>query len=277
MIANLYREFPVEGATPLATVGVDPDGSWAFTGVSAWQHYFVQVGADFGQPLAIGAVVGPLGVPSTGSTVVTVKPVQLTVVEQALSGGAMQLASALAYVFDPASGALVQDATVTISVGGASVPMPWKSVGGTQAYSVTFATPPAAQASYAITTTLPGSQPTFWQLQASTPSFTPSLSAPANGVTVAKGQPLSVTWTAQPAADEEILEFYTQQQGGWQQAYVSPHPDDADVTQETVPGSYVVAGTPLLVDVLFATASCPSSADGCVVSNEVAASQITAQ
>jgi hypothetical protein len=277
MIANLYREFPVEGATPLATVSVEADGTWAFTGLSAWQHYFVQVGADFGQPQAIGAVVGPLGVPATGSTVVTVKPVQLTVVEQAPSGAAMQLVSALAYVFDPASGGLVQDATVTISVGGAAVSMPWTSVGGTQAYSVAFGTPQAAQTTYAITTTLPGAAPTFWELQASTPSFAPSLSTPANGATVAQGQPLGVTWTAQPAADEEIVELFTQQQGEWQQAYVSPHPDDADVTQETVPGSYVVAGTPLLVDVLFPTASCPASADGCVVANEVAAAQITAQ
>jgi hypothetical protein len=37
------------------------------------------------------------------------------------------------------------------------------------------------------------------------------------------------------------------------------------------------AGQPLLVNVAFAQASCPASADGCVVSELIAVAQITAQ
>ncbi len=277
MDANLYREFPEQGTAPLATVPVGSDGSWAFPALATWGHYYVQIAADFGQPQAVGAVVGPLSVPATGAPLaVNVKPVQLTVVEQALAGAALQLQSATAYVFDPGSGATVQGATVTITVGGSPVAMTAGTSAGS--YSASFASaPPAAQPSYTITTALPGASPTSWQLQSASPTFTPTLTAPANGATVPKSQPLAVSWPAQPGADEEVVELFTQQQNAWQLAWSSPRPDDADVTQETVPATYVTAGSPLLVDVLFAVGSCPATADGCVVSGEIAAAQITAQ
>ena len=57
------------------------------------------------------------------------KPVQLSVVQSATSGGALELESALAYVFEPSTGAPSTGTdTVTIGVGGTQVPMPWTAI-----------------------------------------------------------------------------------------------------------------------------------------------------
>jgi hypothetical protein len=277
--AQIFREFPVAGATPLATSVVGYDGSYAFSNLSPWEHYFVQAAADFGQAVAVSAVVGPLTVPATGGggADVTIKPVQLTIVQQAAAGGALQLQSALAYVFDPASGAPSRGANVTIEVGGAQVAMQESTQGGAEAYSVAFTQPPPAQPTYTVTTLLAGSaSPTTWNAAAGSASFTPTLTVPAANATVPQGQPLLVSWPTEVSADDEVVVLYAQQQNAWAQQYESPHPDDQDATSETIPASYVTSG-PLLLNVLFAAAHCPPDQDGCVLNDETAAVQITAQ
>jgi hypothetical protein len=277
MKANLYREYPGVGtASPLATVPIAVDGTWAFSGLLPWGHYFVEVLADFGQTVSIGAVVGPLSTPSTGAPVVVkVQPVQLSVLQEAQAGGAQQLVNALAYVFDPTSGAPVQNATVTIVVGGTPQPMAWTQVaGGAYGYVLQAASGTAAQASYAISTSLPGAAISTWNLAAPAATLSPTLSSPVNGAAVPAGQPLVVAWPAQPA-DVELVELYTQgTAGSWTSAYqVSA---DADATQQSMPGAVVTAG-PLLVNVEFLLGGCPSTSDGCVAAAVVAASQVTAQ
>jgi len=276
MEVNLYGEYPASNATPLTTVPVAVDGTWAFSGLSSWPHYFVQVVADFGQPVAIASVVGSLAVPSTGAPVpVRVLPVQLSILQEAQTGGAQQLVSALAYVFDPSTGAAVSDASVAIVVGGTPQPMTWTTVAAsTSAYVLKAPSGTAAQASYAVTTALPGSATSTWQLTSPTSTLTPALTAPANGATVAKGAPFTVTWSAVPA-DAESVELYAMAQGAWTSVYQSPL-DAADVTQQAVPGMNVTAG-PLLVNVQFLLGGCPASSDGCVAAAVVAATQVTAQ
>jgi hypothetical protein len=96
--------------------------------------------------------------------------------------------------------------------------------------------------------------------------------------TVAVDEPLDVAWPAQPLADEEIVQLYTQLNGAWSQVYEAPAPLDDDVTTATIPGTYVgPAGQPLLVNVAFLQASCPATADGCVLGELVAPAQITPQ
>jgi hypothetical protein len=276
--AQIFREFPVAGATPLATTYVGSDGSYAFSDLPPWGHYFVQAGADFGQPVAVGAVVGPLAVPQTGAGAdVTIEPVQLTIVQQSSAAGTLALQSALAYVFDPNSGAPAKGATLTLDLVGGQVAMQESTQGGAEAYTAVFAQPEPAQATYTVTAVLPGAtSPTTWHAAAGSTSFTPTLSAPSANAAVPQGQPLLVTWPSEASADEELVVLYTQQQGAWAQQYESSRPDDEDVTTETIPGSYVASGT-LLVNVLFAAAYCPSDQDGCVVTDETASAQITAK
>lgn len=280
-VANLYEMFPLAGATPVARQEVAKDGTWAFSGLSSSAHYYVYmvavygVAGDGGGGSSIAATVGPLTVPSSGQPVdVVVQPVQLSVLESSIAGGALDIRSALAYVFDPATGAPSSGGdAVSIVVGGTPVPMPWTEVAPSQyGYYATFSTATPAQPTYTITT--PGGS---WQLTGTTPTFTPTLTAPADGATVPGGQDLLVSWTAEPAADEELVYLYTQASGGtWTPVNASPPPQGPGITQTTIPGSEVVAGL-LLVGAAFVVGSCPASADGCVVSEAVANAQITAQ
>jgi hypothetical protein len=277
---NLFREFPSTGAGPLTTEVVTPGTNFAFSALPPWAHYYVQVQADFGQPVAPAGFVGPLTVPSAAPVDVQVKPVQLSVLEQSQAGAAMQLQSALAYLFDPSSGAPLQDADISIVIGGTPVPMPWTQVtGGTFGYSVAFAASTPAQSTYTITTGQPGAtDASSWQLVADVPTFTPTLSAPANGANVPAGQALTVSWPEQPASDEEIVQLFALMSGAWSAVYQSPAPDDADAVGETLPSSDVgPPGQSLLLNVAFLKGNCPPSADGCVVAEAVAAEAITAQ
>jgi hypothetical protein len=277
MKAELYREYPSSGATAMTSVPVALDGTWAFSGLPAWSHYFVQIVADFGQPVALSSVVGALTVPSTGAppVAVRVQPVQLSVVQQSQVGAPQQLVSALAYVFDPSSGAPVSNATVSIVVGGTPEPMAYTAVAaGTYGYVLKAAASTPAQASYTVTTTLPGATASTWQLVAPTSTLTPVLSAPVTSTTVPAKQPLTVAWAAQPS-DAELVTLYAQTEGVWNAVYQSP-PDAADVLQQIVPGPQVTMGA-LLVNVQFLSGSCPATADGCVAGAVVAAAQVTAQ
>jgi hypothetical protein len=275
MEARLFRGYPSAGSTPLATVPVALDGTWAFSALPAWSHYFVQVLADFGQPLSVAAVAGSLTVPSAAPVAVQVPPVQLSVLQETQPASAAQLVSALAYVFDPATGALVPNAAVAIDVGGTPQALAWTALGGgSSAYVLKFASGTAAQSSYTVTTTLPGASASSWQLASPVASLAPSLTAPSNGGTVPAGQPLTVSWPTL-ASDAELVEVFNQPAGTWASDYQSP-PDDSDATQQVVPPTYVTAG-PLLINVEFLLGSCPTTSNGCVAAAFVAASQVTAQ
>jgi hypothetical protein len=256
-------------------VPIAGDGKWAFSGLDPWGHYYVEALAGFGQAQNVATVVGPLGVPGLGSVSVQLKPAQLSVIEQGAPGMPLQMQSAVAYLFDPSSGAPLQGATVSIVVGGKAVPMPWTDVaGGNYGYYATFPTPTPAQATYAITSSAGSS----WSLVANPPTFTPSVSAPANGAKVPSGQPLTVTWSAESEADEELVQLFAQAGTGWTPDYQAPTPYDSDVTTATIPGASVgPAGQPQLLNVSFVHGNCPSSADGCVVAEVVVPAQISPQ
>jgi hypothetical protein len=279
-VANLYELFPLAGASPVAKQEVALDGTWAFSGLPTGGHYYVYVVAVYGEAdgsggTSIAATVGPLAVPSSGQPVdVVVQPAQLSVLESSVAGGALEIRSALAYLFDPSTGApSTGSETVSITVGGTSVPMPWTAVTSTQyGYYATFASATPAQSTYTIKTSTAS-----WQLVGTAPTFTPSLTAPASGAKVPSGQALVVSWSAQPTADEELVYVYTQASGGtWTPVNASPPPVGPGVTQTTIPGSEIVAGS-LLIGDAFVVGSCPASADGCIVAEAVANAQITAQ
>ncbi|MGH7294496.1 MAG: hypothetical protein ACRELB_06175 [Polyangiaceae bacterium] len=282
-VANLFGMYPVPGAPLLSRQIVAVDGTWAFGGLADSAHYYVQIegvfgaDADGGGGTPIAANVGPLAVPSSGAgSAVTVAPVELLVVQSSRDGAPLFVQSALASVFDRATGAPSEGTdTVSIVVGGASVPMPWTDIGsGQYAYYAVFPASTPAQDTYAITTSASSSA---WDLVAATPGFTPSLTAPAASATVPAGQPLVVSWPPEPLADEAVWSIYDQaSDGSWTPLDTSQVPAGAGLTQQSIPAADVAVG-PLLIDVAFFVGSCPSTADGCVVSEAVASAQVTAQ
>jgi hypothetical protein len=291
----VYSSFPQGTAKPLQSQLVANDGTWAFSGLSPSAHYYVVVVDDFrlgppgGGPAvgsSISAIVGPLTVPATSadagaSLQVSVKPVQLAMLENRPTGGSWQLQWASAHVFDPSSGAEIKStAQVAVDVAGAPTAMPWvvDPIHGSL-YFAQFSAATPAQASYTMTTSDPllGAMPLSWTLVAAPPTFDGSITAPAGGATIPANAPLAVAWNPQPAADFELVELFARDAtGAWTLAYTSPQPDDSTAAGETIPGALLPPGKYLL-NVAFATANCPASADGCVFAEAVAVAQFTAQ
>jgi hypothetical protein len=283
---SLYNVFP---SGPAAGNGwpkqhtVAKDGTWAFSGLDPWGHYYVQIVPAFitNPTLTAGARVGPLAIPSTpGPVDVQVKPVQLDVLEEASPGVPSQLRRATAHVFDPASGnEVVQGgATASILVGSTPTPMPWKMFSNLSAYLVEFTPPPSpppAQAAYTMTTSLAAPTSATWTLASDPPTFMPTITAPPAGMSFPKGQDILVTWPLQPGADYETVQLYVSQNGGLAQTYASPTPDATDVNEERIPGMNLATPGSYLVVVAFVKSNCPASKDGCVHSSTLATQSIT--
>lgn len=278
-VANLFPMFPIQGVNAVAQQEVAVDGTWAFSNVAPGAHYYVEIVGVYGQS-SVPALVGPLAVPSSGQPLaVTVKPVELTVVEASTAGGALELQTALAYVFDPATGqASTGGDAVSLLVGGSPVALAWTEIAsGYYGYFASFPSGTAAQSTYTLTTAVGGAAPTSWSLVAAAPSFTPSVTAPAAGATVPAGADLTVAWAAQPSADMEVPNVYTESSGGsWTIENASQAPLASSIAQATIPGADVPAG-PLLVDVTFLVGSCPATADGCIVAEAIGSNQLVAQ
>jgi hypothetical protein len=285
----VYRTFPEGTVQPIQTQLVAADDTWAFSGLPAWGHYFVLIVDDFplaGAGASVDAIVGPVAVPSASPDAgaalqAQVKPVQLALLEAKTPGGSWQVQWASGHVFDPSSGAELKNSSqVAVVVGGMPTPMPWgPDPSGESSYFVQFAPPPAAQPSYAITTSDPalGAAPLSWTLLADPPSFDGAIATPSDGATVPANAPLAVTWNAQPGADFVLTELFARNDaGGWTLAYTSPQPNDASVTSETIPAAMLPPGKYLL-NLAFSRANCPASADGCVFANAVGVAQFTAQ
>ncbi|MDP8999280.1 MAG: hypothetical protein M3O46_04140 [Myxococcota bacterium] len=270
--AKLYRTFPLGAATELASQIVAKDNTWAFSGLDPWAHYYVQLEPGFprGARVASGAAtrVGPVSVPgSTGAPLaVTVRPVQLDVFEQSSAGSAMQVVAASAHLVEVSEGM----ASVSILVGATATPMPYDSTN--RAYYVQFAPPSPAQATYAVTTspTTIAAQAT-WNLVADVPTFVGAIASPPAGAVVPLDTSLTVTWPPQPQADYERVDLFLQGQS----VYTSPQVEAQDKTSETIPMTNVATPGSYLLSVAFGKASCPPTADGCVMANTVATEQIT--
>jgi hypothetical protein len=289
ILASLYKVFPESVATmPLETQTVATDGTWAFSNEPSWGHYYVQLVAGFGQMYGPGATVGPLSVPSSGPVDVQVRPVQIVALQQtqppapdAGTGGSFGLAWASAHAFDPSSGdELPKNAvSVSIQVGGTSTSLSWTSNGGDGSYFLQFSPPlPAAQSSYTITTSGAafGAMPASWQVIAAPPTFMPSITT--TQATMSGQNVLTVSWAPQPPVDYVTVAVFRAAGGALVASTSTPvAPDQTPPsTQLTLPASDGGA-TSYVVDAYFTTASCPTTADGCVLASAVAAAQITAQ
>jgi hypothetical protein len=278
---RLYSLFPTGGvptAAPEQTVALD--GTWAFSALPAWSHYYVQAAVAFtrdGGTHAASAIVGPLTVPWSGAPIaVQIDPVQVELLESRGPGGSLAVDYALAHVFDPATGGEVSGAAVSLAVGASSTTLPWTATlpGNAGAgYFATFSSPPAAQPTYTVTITYPaGSPPVPYELVADPPAFDGTVTA-----TPTSSSAVNVSWSSEPQADYEVVEVYRSQgDAGYDPtpAYISALPDSPDAASETIDGGVLEAGK-YLVNVAYAKANCPADAAGCVIAESVAGQTVT--
>ncbi len=253
--ANLYDLFPSGGAQAFASATVAADGTWAFGGLPAGPHYYVQVLLFFqGVADPVSRIVGPFTADQSGAPVgVQMKPIDLQVLESRLSepaedggvvteggvvtdggGGVvaagLALQSVRAHVYDPASGSEIPvTASVAITVDGMSIPLPWDSTA--YAYFLELSPPLPAETSYTVTMSDPSLDGglTSWRLVADPPSFDGEITSPVTEVadsgTLPAGQPLVVTWTPEPADYVSLQLFENEIEGdaaSWQITYPPP-------------------------------------------------------
>ena len=294
----LFRQFPATGIRPVDQQLVARNHTWAFSGLDAWAHYYVELDPGFASGVGISktvaTVVGPLAVPGAGAPVdVRVKPVQLDVFEASSGGASNQLEGATARLAEVMGGS----STVSLLVGNSEQTMPYDLAA--QAYTVTFAQPPvlAAQPTYRITSSSPSASTANWQLVADPPTFTGTITQPPPGAVLPAGEAICVTWTQEPADYVAVELFKRDSRGSWISIYNSSPPEPADVpatsscdgggasagaTALTIPGVLedggvgTLAGSYLL-NVSFTKANCPATADGCVHSSTVANELFTVQ
>jgi hypothetical protein len=279
---QLFSLFPYGKATPTAEAAVTADGKYAFTGVDPAGRYYLQGIARFSGAagtFAIATVAGPFTLPSAAPIELKIRPVFLEALEQRPAGGALALSWASAHVYDPGSGAELQDAKVTLHADAQTLDMPLSvNLSGQKSY---FVQPPKGAAPAALSidvahATFPGGA--SFTLAAQAPDFDPAVTQPADQATVTLGQPLDVTWAASPSAAYSIVELFAPQTGGGFVAlYASDAPRPTSVTKETIPGSALVLPGTYLLNVQMARPTCPTTADGCVYNASTAAVNLTAK
>jgi hypothetical protein len=278
---TLYHLFPHGDVEVVAWTPVARDGTFAFSDVVAWGHYYLQGEARFDEGKSASSVtanVGPFAVPTTPEAIdIVVRPVLLEVLQQAPSGGATLLAWASAHLFDPASGAEVTRGTVSFHAGGKSYPMPYATnAGGAQSfYADLQPLGVAGGTSFTITTSYPelGSSPATWNLVGQPATFAGAITSPTGSVPA--DEPLTVTWQAQPMASYSQTELFLQEGTKFVQKYSSATVDSPDVTRETIPAADLATSGMYLLNEDYATATCPASADGCVYNLSTAALNLT--
>jgi hypothetical protein len=260
----LYEVFPEGEAQSAQQQLVAADGTWAFSGLTTAGHYYVQLvvgfaGAADAAPHQALTVVGPFGVPSAGAAqALSITPITAAVTQSG-AAGSQQATGASAHVYDPVTGLELSDAAVSVSVGGASVPMPWDTTSRVHAYRVAFDAGLPAQPTYTVTAS---SWDAGAQLVAAEPTFTGAITFPEAGASVPSGS-LAVDFTPEPEADFEIVELFQTSDAGWVATYVSPAPIPNSVGTTGLLANAGVPG-PCLANVDYVRANCVASGAGCV-------------
>ncbi len=287
--AYLYAEYPSIGQTNVTMQTVAADGTWAFGGLPPGPHYYVEVAVYFaGLAQPVTRIVGPLTVAPTAPLAIDVKPVQLDAFETRPSGGIMNLQWARAHVFAPATGyEITGTATVTITVGGTALPLPWDM--SEDAYFAELSPAPVADLTYIVTASDPalGPAPVSWELVANPPSFDGAITAPAPqgdaGVTVAANEDLTVNFVSEPNADGESIELFTRdvEAGTWDLTFpvaTMPMGDLAeDAMTQVIPAASVSTSGEYLLNVAYLKSNCPVTADGCLTAATVSALTFSAE
>jgi hypothetical protein len=282
---TLYRLYPHGDVATVAWTPVAKDGTFAFSDLAAWGHYYLQGEARFGtgnDATAVASNVGSFTVPSTpGPIPIVVRPVFLEVLQQAPSGGSTILNWASAHLYDPKSGKEVTTGTVTFMANSQSYAMPYgTNAGGLSSFNVnlpTLPTPTVGGTSFAITTSYPEltESPVTWTLVGEPATFGGAITSPTGSAP--KSKALTVTWQAQPMASYSQTELFFQMGTTFVQRYVSPTVNAPDVTSETIPASALSTSGTYLINEDYANATCPPTADGCVYNLSTASVSVTVE
>jgi len=280
LTVNLYRVFP-SGSFDLvqqqlvASQLVAADGTWAFSGREVWAHYYVQLVATVqptpsAVPSLVSTLVGPLSAPSEQAQSLEMGPVFGSVLQSNGVAGGQEIDEVSAQVYDPVTGQVVSDAAVSIAIGDASLPLPWDPEAGTPSYRATFESGTPAQPGYTVSSS---SWDGAAELLAPSPSPVGAITAPEGGESVsADAGTFAVDWALEPSADFEVVELFTQTDGGWTPIYLSPAAIAPDVGNT---GSLSDEGLTLdpgayLVNVAYVRAACAQGGGGCVQAGSVA-------
>ena len=279
---TLYRLYPHGDVETVAWTPVAKDGTFAFSDVAAWGHYYLQGEARFGtgsDATAVASNVGSFTVPSTpGPIPIVVRPVFLEVLQQAPSGGSTLLNWASAHLYDPKSGKEVTTGTVSLMANSQSYAMPYgTNAGGLQSFNVNLPTPTAGGTSFAITTSYAelAESPVTWTLVGEPATFGGAITSPTGSVP--KNKALTVMWQAQPMASYSQTELFLQMGTSFEPRYASPTVNAPDVTSETIPASALSTSGTYLINEDYANATCPPTADGCVYNLSTASLSVTVE
>jgi hypothetical protein len=277
---SLFRVFPRGDVQAVSWTPVAKDGTFAFSHLEAWGHYYLQGEARFGNGSKATSVisnVGSFSAPSAQSPIaIVVRPVFLEALQEGPSGAPPTLAWASAHLFDPTSGDEVTTGTVSLTANGKTYPMPYGlNSAGAMSFNVTLPANTPGGGMFSITTSSEklGASPTTWKLEGAIITFGGKIVSPSAG-SVPADKPLAVTWQAQPDASFTQTELFEMSGGRLIQRYLSPTVNAPDVTKETIPASDLTSGMYLL-NVDYTNATCPPSADGCVYNIATAAENLT--
>jgi hypothetical protein len=279
---TLYHLFPSGNVEVIAWTPVADDGTFAFSRLDNWGHYYLQGEARFGNGAharGVASTVGSFTIPAPSKPIaIVVRPVLLEVLQQAPSGGATLLSWASAHLYDPASGTEVTLGSVSLTAGGMSYPMPYgTNAGGAHSFNVNLPAGTPGGTTFTITTSYPelGSSPKTWSLTGEPATFGGAIVSPMG--TVPANAPLKVEWQAETMASYSQTELFEQQGTDYVQRYVSPTVNAPDVTTETIPASALATSGSYLLNEGYANATCPTTADGCVYNFSTAIVNLTVQ
>lgn len=281
LTANLYLVFP--SGSPgdvqeqlVASQLVASDGTWAFNGRAAWDHYYVQLVAavqavSSAAPQQVSTLVGPLTAPSSQGVALQIGPVFASVLQSNAGGGGQQINEVSAQLYDSVTGAVVTDASVSVVVGDASVPLAWSPSADVPSYRATFDAGVPAQPTYAFSSSI-------WdgavQLVAPSAPAVGAITAPPAGASIAGdgAAALSIDWASVQSSDFEVVELYVASDGGWEPLYPSLpaiSPDSQNTGPLSNAGIDLDAGE-YLVNVAWVRAACAANGSGCVQAGSIA-------
>ncbi len=274
---SLFKLFPHGDAAPVTWSPVALDGTFAFNNVEAWDHYYIQAVARFGDgktATSVATVVGPFAVPGKNEGIaIQVRPVYLEVLQQTASGKTVAN-WASAHLYDVSTGAELNAGKVSITLDNKRFAMPYgQNASGTKSFYVAFPAGTTGGTSFSITTDFTGLPSTTWHLVGDPATFSGKITAPTG--TVPAGKPLKVEWTAANGAAYSQTELFEAKGAMYALKYVSPALNAPDVTSETIPGTELTTPGSYLLNESFQNPSCPASSDGCVYNVSGAAMNVT--
>jgi hypothetical protein len=282
---QLYRVFPSGNAMPIQTQELATDGTFAFSGLAPWGHYYLRGIAQFGPPTApvfVDTYDGRLAIPTTPgvSLDLVVQPVVVGVAETE-SGGSRGVTYATAHVFSPATGAELTDAIVSFVASGISTAMPYVTdPTGAKSYYVGFTTPLSATGPFQVQATEAalGASPLSVNVANEASSFEAELTTPADGSTIPVNQAVAVAWPSQPLADYALVELFSQGATSFTGVYSSAGTIATDVTTESIPATAVATAGKYLLNVDLGQASCGlNGSQACAYLVHTAVAKLTAE